>query len=81
VNYSAFQRDSSHPRPHIFAPINGVETVFVGNYYEVGFGMTPSKYQFTGQYSNVPEFGLYYYNAMTRFKQQERVLRALLPVP
>ena len=28
-----------------------------------GFGVTPTKYTFTGQYSNVSEFGLLFYNA------------------
>jgi RHS repeat-associated protein len=43
-------------------------------------GTTPSKYQFTGQYSIVPEFGLYYYNArwydgsLGRFVQADTVV-------
>jgi len=44
------------------------------------WGSTPTDYTYTGQYSNVPEFGLYYYNArwydpgLGRFAQADDVL-------
>ncbi len=44
------------------------------------WGSTPTDYTYTGQYSNVPEFGLYYYNArwydgsLGRFAQADTII-------
>jgi RHS repeat-associated protein len=44
------------------------------------WGSTPTDYTYTGQYSNVPEFGLYYYNArwydgsLGRFAQADSIV-------
>jgi RHS repeat-associated protein len=88
--------------------INGVTTIFVGNYYEVSGstsitansngalvselrykpwgetrysnGTTPTKYTYMGQYSNVSDFGLYFYNArwydpaLGRFAQADSIV-------
>jgi RHS repeat-associated protein len=45
------------------------------------WGSTPTDYTYTGQYSNVPEFGLYYYNARWYDPQLGRFAQADTIVP
>jgi RHS repeat-associated protein len=45
------------------------------------WGSTPTDYTYTGQYSNVPEFGLYYYNARWYDPQLGRFARADTIIP
>jgi RHS repeat-associated protein len=45
------------------------------------WGSTPTDYMYTGQYSNVPEFGLYYYNARWYDPQLGRFAQADTIVP